>query len=434
MRPPRRASRSSRPRDPRAGDPHRDGPGRHASGGPTPGSPFPGNPGPVPGNGAFPPPEPYGPGPSHGGDPARFAPPSGPRPLEHERHRPTAAEAPQAHGFGPGDADRAMDATRAYVPEEGDRLAYSPTGRTQYIPASPAGPGGPDAPGSPGGPGGPGGRDFWSSPPGGGPSRRRRTPLIIAGAAGAMALVVGAGVAVSRLTSDDGKRKPTAAAAPDGATGGQGGAQPDATPSDTPSRTPSKTPSSTPKAKPSSKKPSSKPTSSKPGGTSGGGSGSSPRRSGSGGGSGSGSGSGSGGNGGSGSGSGGGGSATASEAAVFQLTNKQRAKAGCSPLRLDARLTRAARLHSQDMAAHNYFSHDSQNGDSPWDRIARQGYSQPGAENIAKGYSDAASVMKGWMNSPGHRANILNCGLKALGVGRADGSGGTLWTQDFGWK
>ncbi|WP_051468376.1 CAP domain-containing protein [Actinomadura oligospora] len=424
MRPPRRASRSSRPRDPRAGDPHRDGPGRHASGGPTPGGPFPGDPGPGygpgPGDGAFASSDPYRFGPPDGGAPDRFAPPAGPRPLEHERHRPTDAEAARAHGPGPGGDGRPMDATRAYVPEEGDRLAYSPTGRTEYSPAGPEGPGGP---------GGPGGRDFWASPPGGGPSRRRRTPLIIAGAAGAMALVVGAGVAVSQLTSDDGKREPTAAAGPDGAVGGQGGTQPDTTPSDTPSRTPSKTPSRTPKAKPSSKKPSSsRPSSSKPGGTSGSGSGSSPSKTG--GGSGSGSGSGSGGSG----GSGGGGGTTASETAVLKITNQQRAKAGCSPLRYDARLARAARLHSQDMAAHNYFSHDSRNGDSPWDRIERQGYTQPGAENIAKGYADAAAVMKGWMNSPGHRANILNCGLKALGVGRANGPSGPLWTQDFGWK
>ncbi|HEY8482177.1 MAG TPA: CAP domain-containing protein [Spirillospora sp.] len=140
-----------------------------------------------------------------------------------------------------------------------------------------------------------------------------------------------------------------------------------------------------------------------------------------------------------GSGSAGGGSAstagqTGPEAAVVSLTNAERAKAGCGPLRVDQRLVTAARRHSADMAAHNYFSHTSRNGDSPWDRMAAAGYHDAGAENIAKGYATAAAVVRGWMNSPGHRANILNCSLRAIGVGRADGPGGPYWTQNFGRK
>ncbi|GAA4234279.1 hypothetical protein GCM10022254_38800 [Actinomadura meridiana] len=132
--------------------------------------------------------------------------------------------------------------------------------------------------------------------------------------------------------------------------------------------------------------------------------------------------------------SGGSGGSSSTEAAVVSLTNSERAKAGCKPLRVDERLATAARRHSADMAAKNYFDHTSRNGDSPWKRMEDAGYTSPGAENIAKGYATAAAVMKGWMDSPGHRANILNCGLRAIGVGRAAGSGGPLWTQDFGWK
>ncbi|MWA03694.1 CAP domain-containing protein [Actinomadura sp. LD22] len=119
--------------------------------------------------------------------------------------------------------------------------------------------------------------------------------------------------------------------------------------------------------------------------------------------------------------------------AVVALTNAERAKAGCRPLRADPRLAAAARAHSADMAAHGYFDHDSLDGDSPWIRMLDAGYPSPGAENIAKGYATAAAVVDGWMDSPGHRANILNCGLRAIGVGMAAGPDGPLWTQDFGW-
>ncbi|MDX6739792.1 CAP domain-containing protein [Actinocorallia sp. A-T 12471] len=120
----------------------------------------------------------------------------------------------------------------------------------------------------------------------------------------------------------------------------------------------------------------------------------------------------------------------AKERKVLALTNKARAKAGCKPLKANAKLARAARKHSKDMVVKNYFSHTSKDGRSPWDRIKAEGYKYPGAENIAAGYPTAAAVVKGWMNSKGHRANILNCKLKALGVGHHK----KYWTQDFGWK
>ncbi|POM25354.1 Cysteine-rich secretory protein family protein [Actinomadura rubteroloni] len=122
------------------------------------------------------------------------------------------------------------------------------------------------------------------------------------------------------------------------------------------------------------------------------------------------------------------------EALAITLTNRERAKAGCRALRPDPHLRTAARAHSAEMAAKNYFDHASRNGDSPWDRMRKAGYGAPGAENIARGYATAEAVVRGWMGSPGHRANIVNCGLRAIGVGFASGPGGPWWTQDFGWS
>jgi uncharacterized protein YkwD len=117
-----------------------------------------------------------------------------------------------------------------------------------------------------------------------------------------------------------------------------------------------------------------------------------------------------------------------------KLTNTQRTRRGCSALRIDSHLRTAARTHSKDMRVRHYFEHNSPEGRTPWDRIKVAGYRQPGAENIAKGYATAKAVVDGWMNSPGHRANILNCSLKAVGIGVETGSGGPWWTQDFGFR
>ncbi|WP_345456614.1 CAP domain-containing protein [Actinoallomurus oryzae] len=124
----------------------------------------------------------------------------------------------------------------------------------------------------------------------------------------------------------------------------------------------------------------------------------------------------------------------AAENLAVQLTNRQRAKHGCSALHVDAHLRTAARAHSKDMRVRRYFEHNSPDGRTPWDRIKAAGYSRPGAENIAMGYATAQAVVAGWMKSPGHRANILNCSLKAVGIGVEYGSGGPWWTQDFGFR
>ncbi|GII66396.1 hypothetical protein Skr01_64810 [Sphaerisporangium krabiense] len=122
------------------------------------------------------------------------------------------------------------------------------------------------------------------------------------------------------------------------------------------------------------------------------------------------------------------------EAAAVALTNQERTRKGCAPLRSDPRLARAARAHSRDMAARNYFGHTSSDGGSPWDRMARAGYSASAAENIARGYQSAEEAVRGWMANSGHRRNILNCQIKTVGVGVAYGSGDIWWTQDFGYS
>ncbi|MDX3053324.1 CAP domain-containing protein, partial [Streptomyces scabiei] len=116
---------------------------------------------------------------------------------------------------------------------------------------------------------------------------------------------------------------------------------------------------------------------------------------------------------------------------VLELVNAERAKAGCSPVTVDAKLTKAAQNHSQDMADHSNMSHTGSDGSSMTDRLGRVGYAYRSAgENVAAGYGTADSVMDGWMNSPGHKANILNCGFKEIGIGLA--GPGNYWTQNFG--
>jgi uncharacterized protein YkwD len=119
---------------------------------------------------------------------------------------------------------------------------------------------------------------------------------------------------------------------------------------------------------------------------------------------------------------------------VLSLVNSERAKAGCGSVRASSALQRAAQGHSADMAAHDYFSHTSQDGRTFADRIRAAGYDGGTiGENIAAGQASASAVMRSWMASSGHRANILNCAYTALGVGYATGgSYGYYWTQDFG--
>ena len=119
------------------------------------------------------------------------------------------------------------------------------------------------------------------------------------------------------------------------------------------------------------------------------------------------------------------------EAEVLSLVNAARADAGCGALVADPGLAAVARAHSADMRDRGFFAHVNLAGQDPFQRASAAGVIAR-AENIARGQQDAAGVMASWMDSPGHRANILDCDLRSLGVGVATGAGGPWWTQVFG--
>jgi len=123
------------------------------------------------------------------------------------------------------------------------------------------------------------------------------------------------------------------------------------------------------------------------------------------------------------------------ETEVIRLVNVERDQAGCGSVKLNTKLRTAMRLHVQELGTHGdlYISHVSDDGRDFVTRAEAQGYTDPGGENVARGQRDAADVMTSWMNSAGHRANILNCDFKAIGVGAVKGVDGTIvWGQLFG--
>jgi len=134
----------------------------------------------------------------------------------------------------------------------------------------------------------------------------------------------------------------------------------------------------------------------------------------------------------SGSGSSGGAAGVLGE--VVDRTNAERARHGLRSLSVDLRLAAAAQDHSADMVRRAFFAHESPDGRQVWDRAVAAGYAyRKVAENIAAGQRTAEEVVRGWMGSPGHRANILDGDLTQIGVGRAEGgSYGVYWTQVFG--
>ncbi|MCQ4194318.1 CAP domain-containing protein [Streptomyces parvulus] len=264
--------------------------------------------------------------------------------------------------------------------------------------------------------------------------RTRGTALVL----GAVTLTAGVGITLAVADGDDGASDRVSANAAGQAAEAEeaaGEASPLTSPSASPSVTASPSPSRSPEAKkkptktaspssgtakaaaPASRTP--ERATAKSGGdrSSGGGTGSD---GGTGGGTGSDSGSGSGGSGG-------------PEAQVLALVNEERAAAGCSPVTANDRLTRAADDYSDVMASSGVMSHTGPDGSTMASRVEAAGYQWSTlGENIARGQADAASVMDSWMNSEGHRANILNCSFKELGVGVHFGDGGPWWTQDFG--
>ena len=115
---------------------------------------------------------------------------------------------------------------------------------------------------------------------------------------------------------------------------------------------------------------------------------------------------------------------------VIRLVNEIRVKNGLSKLNADWELSRVARYKSQDMKDNNYFSHTSPVYGTPFQMIKNFGISYRSAgENIAKGQSTPQAVVNAWMNSSGHRANILNASYNTIGVGYVES--GKYWTQMF---
>jgi uncharacterized protein YkwD len=118
---------------------------------------------------------------------------------------------------------------------------------------------------------------------------------------------------------------------------------------------------------------------------------------------------------------------------VLSLVNQNRRRGGCDDLSLDRRLIDAAYDHAVDMARRGYFAHESPNGDGAGDRVSEAGYRwRRYGENIARGQESAYEVVDGWMHSPEHRENIMDCRLHQMGIGLAFSPDRTpYWVQDF---
>jgi uncharacterized protein YkwD len=132
---------------------------------------------------------------------------------------------------------------------------------------------------------------------------------------------------------------------------------------------------------------------------------------------------------------------TANEQEMVKLHNQARSQNGVEELCVDSRLVKAARLHAKDMIEKDYFSHTSQDGRGPGQRISAQGYKWAAyGENISYGSGSSGTpqnVFDRWMSSEGHRSNILRSTFKDVGVGEAIGEyKGTqdthMWVANFG--
>ncbi|MCR1781185.1 CAP domain-containing protein [Nocardioides carbamazepini] len=126
--------------------------------------------------------------------------------------------------------------------------------------------------------------------------------------------------------------------------------------------------------------------------------------------------------------------APALEQRVIRHVNRHRAEHGCPPVRLNRKLRRAARTHSVAMAAARTMAHYLPGEPTLGQRAAAAGYDGwlRLAENVATGFATPGAVLKAWMESPTHRANILDCGLREVGVGAVQEGPRLWWTQDFG--
>ena len=114
---------------------------------------------------------------------------------------------------------------------------------------------------------------------------------------------------------------------------------------------------------------------------------------------------------------------------VLALVNAERAAAGLAPLTINPALNNAALRHAQDMAANGFFSHTGSDCSTPFVRIAEAGYGYSmSGENLASGFATAGDAVNAWMQSPGHRANIMQGGFTETGIVRY----GDFWVQTFG--
>ncbi|MEC0272884.1 CAP domain-containing protein [Peribacillus frigoritolerans] len=121
---------------------------------------------------------------------------------------------------------------------------------------------------------------------------------------------------------------------------------------------------------------------------------------------------------------------SAFEQEVVKLTNAEREKQGLAALKIDTELSKVARIKSQDMKDKNYFDHNSPTYGSPFDMMKQFGISYKTAgENIAQGQQTPEEVVQAWMNSQGHRENIMNSSFTHIGVGYVES--GNYWTQQF---
>ena len=115
------------------------------------------------------------------------------------------------------------------------------------------------------------------------------------------------------------------------------------------------------------------------------------------------------------------------------LLNQARDQAHCDKLHADGHLRNAARAHSADMARQGTVSHDGSDGTSPTDRMRKAGYHNAKNEDIGSGYASATAALDAWSSDPKQRKPLLDCDLKAIGVGVALATDGTpYWTADFG--
>jgi uncharacterized protein YkwD len=115
---------------------------------------------------------------------------------------------------------------------------------------------------------------------------------------------------------------------------------------------------------------------------------------------------------------------------VVAATNAAREAAGCAAVEPDPQLHEVAQAHATELARHRSLEHVNREGHTSDERIRSAGYEESSGENLAFGYPTAAEVMQVWMNSPGHRRSIEDCGYTAIGVGYEPN--GHYWVQDFG--